>query len=63
MPSVSQRNKALAPFKDLRRATEIIQILVQHGFGYLLNSKALAQVPELKPGDVNEKVKALPRPE
>jgi ubiquinone biosynthesis protein len=63
MPSVSQRNKALAPFKDFRRATEIFQILVQHGFGYLLNSKALAQVPDVKPGDVNEKVKGLPRPE
>ncbi len=59
MPA-SAISKKLAPLKDLRRATEIVQILVQHGFGYLLNSKALSTVPEVKPGEPDEKVKGLP---
>jgi ubiquinone biosynthesis protein len=59
MPA-SAASKKLAPLKDLRRATEIVQILVAHGFGYLLNSKALSTVPEVKPGEADEKVRSLP---
>lgn len=58
-PSAAAK-KALAPLKDLKRATEIFQILAQHGFGYLLNSNALAAVPGVKTGEADEKVKGLP---
>ncbi len=50
----------MAPLQDLKRATEIFQILVQHGFGYLLNSNALAAVPGVQATATDEKVKALP---
>ena len=38
----SGRVSGRAPLQDLRRASEIVQILFQHGFGYLLDSSALA---------------------
>ena len=38
----SGRVRGRAPLQDLRRASEIVQILFQHGFGYLLDSSALA---------------------
>lgn len=59
-PSTANRKPTLAPLKDLKRATEIVQILVQHGFGYLLNSNALAAVPGVVAGAADERVKALP---
>ena len=42
----SGRVSGRAPLQDLRRASEIVQILFQHGFGYLLDSSALATAGE-----------------
>jgi ubiquinone biosynthesis protein len=60
MPTSAANRKPLAPLKDLKRATEIVQILVQHGFGYLLNSNALAAVPGVDSRAADDRVKGLP---
>jgi ubiquinone biosynthesis protein len=36
--------KAIAPIRDLRRASEIVQILVRHGYGSLLRPDRLGEV-------------------
>ncbi len=60
MPSSTANRKPLAPLKDLKRATEIIQILAQHGFSHLFNTNILAAVPGVNPAAADEKVKSLP---
>src|SRR5688500_7319635 len=42
--------KVPAPIRDLRRASEIVRLLVAHGFGYLLRRERLPDI-ELPPGE------------
>lgn len=51
-----------ASLKDLRRASEIVRILIAHGFGYLISKPALEEL-EVKEGDPQPQVRELPRPE
>ena len=51
----------ISPLKDIRRASEIVRVLIAHGFGYLFSRKALATVEvEEAEGHVAEEVKNLP---
>lgn len=54
-----------APFKDLKRATEIVQILVSHGFGTWLSKPVLKKVKvdlDETEGDRDEVHAAVPMP-
>ncbi len=58
-----------APLKDLKRASEIVQVLISHGFGFLLSKAALASVdvePAVTAGEAEGEAPAperMPTPE
>lgn len=51
MADPAVRAKVPAPIRDLRRASEIVRLLVAHGFGYLLRRERLPEI-ELPPGEL-----------
>ncbi|MGE0706868.1 MAG: ABC1 kinase family protein [Planctomycetota bacterium] len=57
MSSVSQR---LTPLKDLGRAAEIVQVLIAHGFGWLIGKQVLEKV-RVEGGEAREELRDLPR--
>lgn len=50
-----------APLKDLKRASEIVQVLVSHGFGFVLSKAALATA-QVDPDAAAQRA-AMPTPE
>ena len=51
-----------APLQDLRRASEIVQVLFKHGFGFLLD-RAPPGLPTAPAGELEAGVEDLPVPE